>query len=172
MIFNYLKFLASTIGCPSCEKGNCDFINRDQCFMCKFDLHDGQLPHVHCLKENVSKERMNITPILIQINKIFLFIRLSWGMKKCHIKLGFLFFLKEHCDPTHHNTLCCSDEQCIGNIHIILYSFNIKMKPKKNLFWMNSFQNYGNNCITCKYICLIGHLVDAQYLRFRDVWYS
>nr|XP_011423894.2 integumentary mucin A.1 isoform X1 [Crassostrea gigas] len=63
---------ASTIECPSCEKGNCDFINRDQCFMCKFDLHDGQLPHVHCLKEN------------------------------------------EHCDPTHHNTLCCSDEQCIA----------------------------------------------------------
>ncbi|XP_062610895.1 uncharacterized protein LOC134272707, partial [Saccostrea cucullata] len=38
--------------CPTCHGGYCDFVNRDTCHMCKFDLHEGQLPHVHCLKEN------------------------------------------------------------------------------------------------------------------------
>ncbi|XP_022323933.2 uncharacterized protein LOC111124920 isoform X2 [Crassostrea virginica] len=43
---------ASFAGCPHCHGGTCDFINRDICFMCKFDLHDGHLPHVHCMKEH------------------------------------------------------------------------------------------------------------------------
>ncbi|XP_056012746.1 uncharacterized protein LOC130052300 isoform X2 [Ostrea edulis] len=37
--------------CPRCHGGYCDFVNRDQCYMCKFDLHDNQLPHLHCLRQ-------------------------------------------------------------------------------------------------------------------------
>lgn len=40
--------------CPHCNEGICDFINRDHCSTCKIDLHDGKLPHAHCLKETVS----------------------------------------------------------------------------------------------------------------------
>nr|XP_034300152.1 prespore protein Dp87-like isoform X2 [Crassostrea gigas] len=42
---------ASSIECPHCHGELCDFINRDPCYTCKIDLHDGKLPHVHCLKE-------------------------------------------------------------------------------------------------------------------------
>ncbi|XP_062568782.1 uncharacterized protein LOC134230929 [Saccostrea cucullata] len=38
--------------CPTCHGGDCDFVNRDTCHVCKFDLHPGHLPHVHCLNGN------------------------------------------------------------------------------------------------------------------------
>ncbi|XP_052674585.1 mucin-3A-like isoform X3 [Crassostrea angulata] len=63
---------ASSVKCPRCHEGICDFINGDQCFACKIDLKNDGTYHVHCLKEH------------------------------------------EHCDPTHHNTFCCSDEPCIA----------------------------------------------------------
>ncbi|XP_062618020.1 uncharacterized protein LOC134279619 isoform X1 [Saccostrea cucullata] len=42
----------SMVHCPTCHGGDCDFVNRDTCHVCKFDLHPGKLPHVHCLNGN------------------------------------------------------------------------------------------------------------------------
>lgn len=51
-----LFFIDPFAHCPRCHGGYCDFVNRDQCYMCKFDLHDNQLPHLHCLRQGVSKQ--------------------------------------------------------------------------------------------------------------------